>query len=759
MASEVERGAGGGVRSSLPSGQAGVASASRNGSAAVEEALRRARGSHERGALHDAERGYHEVLKIDPDHAEALHLLGVLHFQGGRMDEADAVMRRSIERMPSALALANHASVLIGLNRREDALARLDAALTINPAHLRSLLARAGVLADLGRYTEAVSAYDRLLDVAPTLVDALCRRAAVLRVLQRHMEAMASCDRALSVDRRSFDALRLRGHILRDLGHLEQALDSYGRALVLVPNNAETLLMQGLTLADLGRLQPALASLGEALASQPDFVDALYNSAVMLERLGRFDEALARCDRALKLDAGHAGALANRGSALYGLARYPDALASYDASLQVAPDSIEVLCNRARVLTRLRREPEALEACDRVIVLNEAYGPAWFTRGRILQRLHRYEEALTSHSRAVAIDPSDRPAMFQRGNVLRSLMRHEEALAAYDRVLESDPENIATRFTKAFVYLQTGDFKKGWPEYEWRWREAQVGKFKREFAQPLWLGEEEIEGKTILLHAEQGLGDTLQFCRYVKFVKARGARVIIEVQPPLRSLLEEVEGVDQVVAYGEPLPPFDIHCPLLSLPFVFHTDLASIPANVPYVRAEPAQIAKWQARLGTRTRPRIGIAWSGNPNHLDDFNRSIPLDDLMPLLSDAVEWISIQKVVRDEEQAALEASSIRHFGDEIGDFADTAALVECLDCVVSVDTSVAHLAGALGRPLWIMLPYLPDWRWLLDREDNPWYPSARLFRQSRAGDWSDVFQRIGAALPSVEGLVSAELPT
>jgi hypothetical protein len=292
----------------------------------------------------------------------------------------------------------------------------------------------------------------------------------------------------------------------------------------------------------------------------------------------------------------------------------------------------------------------------------------------------------------------------------------------------------------------TGDFERGWPEYEWRWREEQVGTHKRAFAQPLWLGEEPIAGKVILLHAEQGLGDTLHFVRYAKRVKALGARVIVEAQAPLQSALEGMEGIDQVVAYGAPLPPFDLHCPLLSLPLAFRTDLSSIPADVPYIRPNDALVTRWQERLGTQTRLRVGIAWSGNPNHLNDHNRSIPLEELLPRLSDSFEWVSIQKFIRADEQALLAESNVRHFGDEIKDFADTAALLQCLDVVVSVDTSVAHLAGAVGRPIWIMVPYLPDWRWLLERDDNPWYPTARLFRQTHAGEWSDVFDRIEAAL-------------
>jgi tetratricopeptide (TPR) repeat protein len=728
-------------------------------SASVERALQRARTSHERGALDDAERGYREVLALEPEHAQALHLLGVLHFQHGRMDEADAAMSRSIELAPSALALANHASVLVSLGRRDDALARLDAALGINPAHLRALLLRGGVLGELGRHDEAVVAYDRLLEFAPTLVDALCRRAGALRALQRYEEALASCERALTVDGKAFDAHRQRGHVLRDMGRLDDALESYAHALAVMPNSAEVLLMQGLTLAGLGRLEQALASLNEAIAGRPDFVDAIYNSAVMLERLNRFGDALARCNRVLAIDAGHVGALANKGNVLHSLERYAEALASYDAALEALPASLEVLCNRARALVNLKRQTEALESCDRALALNDSYAPAWFHRGRVLQRLHRYDEALASYDRVLALDPTDKLALFQRGNTLRSMMRHQEALVEYDRVLALDPDNIATHFTKSFVYLQSGDFERGWPEYEWRWREEQVGAHKRAFAQPLWLGEESIEGKTILLHAEQGLGDTLQFCRFATFVKARGARVIVEAQAPLKSLLSKVAGVDEVVAQGAPLPPFDVHCPLLSLPLVFRTNLATIPSDVPYVSANAERVASWQTRLGARTRPRIGIAWSGNPQHLDDHNRSIPLEALLPALTDAVEWVSIQKVVRDDEQPLLEASGIRHFGDELGDFADTAALIECLDCVISVDTAVAHLTGGLGRPLWVMLPYLPDWRWLLERDDNPWYPAARLFRQSQAGDWSGVFEQIGIALQSVATVPPTEALT
>jgi len=724
----------------------------------AEHILTQARAAHDRGALIDAERGYHDLLRIDPEHAEAWHLLGVLHFQRGQTKEADALMRRSIASMPSALALTNHASVLTVLGRLNEALACLDRALEINPVHLRALFLRTNTLIELGLHAEAVDACDCLLREAPTLIDGWCRRSAVLVSMGRHAEALASCDRALAIDARSFDALMQRGQVLHGLNRLDDAVESYGHALAVMPGSTGARLKRGTALLGLGRLELALEDFNEALAAQPDLLDALYNSSIVLERFGRYEQALARCDRLLDLSPRHAGALANRGNALHGLDRDREALASYDAALEIEPESREVLCNRTEVLEQLGRQVEALESCERAIAIDDAYGPGWIARGRVLHRLHRYGEALASFDRALTVVPDDTRALYQRGNTLHVMMRHEDALEAYDRVLAIDPKNLSAHFSKAFVFLTLGDFTRGWPEYEWRWREAQVGIHRREFAQPIWLGGESIRNKTILLHAEQGLGDTLQFCRYGHLVKALGARVVLEVQPALKSLLGKIAGIDQLVARGEPLPPFDVHCPLLSLGLVFHTDLTSIPSDVPYLRAEPDAIGKWEKRLGASSRPRIGIVWSGNPQHLNDHNRSIPFAHLLPLFTDDFEWVSLQKVVRESEQVLLEGSAVRHFGDEIMDFSDTAALVQIMDLVISVDTSIAHLAGAMSRRLWLLLPYLSDWRWLLERNDSPWYPGARLFRQLKPGDWDDVFGRVQMELPSMtaaRGTVSA----
>ena len=717
-----------------------------------DSVLRHARAAHERGALADAERGYLELLALDPVHAEASHMLGVLRFQGGKLPEAETLIRQSVEWKPTPLALANHAAVLASLGRHEEAFGALDRALDLNPAHPRALLQRAGMLAESARHEEAVDAYERLLAVAPTFVDGLCRRSASLRALARFDEALVSCDRALTIENRSFETLVERGAVLRGLRRLEEAVESFGRALAVRPGSANVLFMRGTACLELDRLDLALASFNEAIASSPDFADALYNSSVVFERLGRFEDALARSDRVLAIQPEHAKALANRGNALQTLGRNEDAVASYIRALELEPGALEVLCNQASALRRLDRREEALEVCEQALALDGDYIVAWYARGRVLQGLHRYDEALASFEQVLTKTPEDRFAHFHSGNVLMALRRHQEAKDAFARAIGIEPDYVAAHCNRAFLCLSVADFHNGWEEYEWRWRDSQMTGGLRAFAQPRWTGAEPLAGRTILLYAEQGLGDTLQFCRYVPLVKALGATVIFEAQPELKSILSTLAGVDHFVdrRSGAPLPAFDTYCPLLSLPLALRTmELAAIPRDVPYLRADPTLIEKWQVKLGAATRPRIGLAWSGNPKHLNDRNRSIPLASLVPLMSDSFEWISLQKVVREEDLEALESSPMRHFGDELADFADTAALLQTMDCILSVDTSVLHLAGSVGKPVWIMLPHTPDFRWLLDRDDTPWYPQARLFRQSQAGDWNDVFEQIKAALPSV----------
>jgi tetratricopeptide (TPR) repeat protein len=496
----------------------------------------------------------------------------------------------------------------------------------------------------------------------------------------------------------------------------------------------------------LGKKETALASYDRALKVRPDFAEALFNRGLALHALERFEEALASYDRSLTLLPDYSKALFNRGDTLHELKRFEEALRSYDRALTLRPDYAEALCNRGLTLHELKRFEEAVASYDRALTLWPNFAEALSNRGATLHELKRFEEALTSYDRAVALRPGYAKALFNRGVTLNELKRFEEALASYDRAVTLRPHYAEAHWNEALMMLLTGDFSRGWLKYEWRWKNDSITP-NRNFSQPLWLGADAIDGKSILLYCEQGLGDAVQFCRYVPLVAARGARVILEVDRSLHELMSTLAGATQVISRGDALPDFDLQCPLLSLPLAFETRHETIPAVTPYLHA-PIQASKyWQTRLGPKARPRIGIVWSGSPRHKNDQNRSISLRSLIPLLDIEATFVSLQKDVRADDVMVLqERSDVLHFGDALEDFSDTAALISNLDLVISVDTSVAHLAGALAKPCWVLLPSVPDWRWMLDREDSPWYPTVRLFRQEETRAWDNVIAHVHAAL-------------
>ena len=711
--------------------------------------LSRAQNRHSAGQFDDAARDYLAVLAKAPDHPRALHLYGVLQFQCGAADHAEALLRQSIAIAPDVRALSDLGAIVGERGRIDEALGHFATALQAAPDDVQTLVRRGNTLIGLRRYDDALVSFDRALAVSPLVLDALCNRGGALRALGRLDDALDTYDRALMVDPHSFESWFNRGLVLREMRRAADALHCFDRANAIRPGVAAIMAERGRTLAELDRLNEALAAFNDAIAADPARLDALCDSAAVLERLGRADEALARCERVLARDPDHVRALAGRGNALLQLERHNDALDSYERALALEPRSADTLCNRGTVLRDLQRFDAALASYEAALALDADFAEAWTNRGNVLRDLHRYDDALASLDRALALRADVATHWLARGNLLADLGQVDDALAAYDRAIALQPDFAGAHCARASLLLMEGDFAHGWRAYEWRLREAQFARHARPFTQPVWRGDEPLDGKTILIHAEPGVDDTLQFCRYVPLVKALGARVVVEAPVELKALFATLDGIDVLVARGDPLPPFDLHCPLLSLPLEFRTDLASIPAGVPYLRADPARVAHWRARLGAADRPRIGLVWAGNPLHVNDRNRSVTLADLVPLLDERYEWISLQKVIRDEDRAALDASAIRFVGDELTDFAETAALVDAMDAVISVDTSVAHLAGALGRPLAVMLPHTPDFRWLLDRDDSPWYPGARLFRQPEGGQWAPVVERMRDALPAL----------
>ncbi len=643
---------------------------------------------HQAGQLADAEQIYNRILAMLPDHFDCLHLLGLIFLQRG-----------------------NHAA----------ALEQINTALTRDPDNVFALNNRGIALKELRRLDEALASYDRALTLRPDYAEALSNRGNTLQLLKRFAEALESYDRALALRPDYVEALLNRGNTLKELQHYDEALANYARVLAMDPNSAQ----------------------------------AHGNCGAVLHELKRFDEALASCDRALALRSDLAELHAIRGNALCGLKRYGEALVSYDRALALRPAIAEVHYNRGNALHELRRFEEALASYDGALTLRPDYAEAHYNRGNALHLLKRFEEALASYQSALALRPGHAEAIANRAATLHDLKRYDEALEGYERALALRPDFADAHYNEAICRLLLGDFDRGCKKHEWRWQTAQLKSAKRDFPRPLWLGSEEIEGRTMLLHAEQGLGDTIQFCRYVALVAARGARVILEVQKPLRQLMTTLNGAAQVVSRGDPLPSFDLHCPLLSLPLAMATRLDTIPSAAPYLAARESKTRAWQERFGADEKPRIGVVWAGSPrkelpgaNRIDS-QRSIAFDQLAPLFQTAeCAFYSLQK--GDDAVRQLRISSWRDavvdWTDDLQDFSDTAALMENLDLIISVDTSVAHLAGALGKPFWLLNRYNTCWRWLADREDSLWYPTARLFRQDSSREWAPVIARVAEAL-------------
>jgi tetratricopeptide (TPR) repeat protein len=531
----------------------------------------------------------------------------------------------------------------------------------------------------------------------------------------RFDEAERICVAVLDRDPGEFDAMRLLGLLQHRAGGCAEALTSYDRALALRPDHAETLNNRGNVLIDLKRFAEALASYDKALRVEPQFADAHYNRGLLLKRLKRCEDALESLDAALVIRPDYAQALNTRGTTLYELDRHEEALASYDKALAIRP----------------------------------AFAEAFNNRGVALYRTRHFDEALASYDQAIAVRPAYAEAFNNRGVALKELRRIEEALASYGKAQQLAPDYADPHWNEALLRLLIGDFAAGLAKYEWRWQRPSFTSPLRNFPQPQWDGTELFEGKTILLHGEQGFGDVIQFCRYVPQVTARGARVILEVAQPLCGLMGSL-GAAEIVAAGSRLPPFDLHCPLMSLPLALGTRLDTIPAAVPYLAAPTDAAAAWETRLGPRKRPRIGIAWAGNPRQENDRNRSASLTALLPLLDIDATFVSLQKDLRAGDDALLRArDDIVKLGGALADFSDAAALVSRMDVVVSVDTSIAHLAGALGKPVFVLLCFTPDWRWLIAGDTNPWYPTARLFRQTRPQDWDEPVAEVAAVLKAM----------
>ena len=493
-----------------------------------------------------------------------------------------------------------------------------------------------------------------------------------------------------------------------------------------------------------GRYEEALKAVDKAVQLRPDDAESWRNLGDVLIDLDRPDEAILSFQQALKLNPRYWDAANNCGHLFYRLGRFEDALAYFALCDQLQPNRALTLQMRGLALRSLKRLDEALADNRRAYELDPADPDTCNNIGDVLLTLGRQDDAVEWFDKALTLKPDLVSALNNKAFVLTQLQQFDEAFAIYERLNRSGANTAMGDFNLALLQMLTGDFEAGWAGREARFTALSLA--YPNFPHPIWLGQVSIEGKTILVHVDEGLGDCIQFARYLPMMADRGARVILVVAAALVPLLSGMPGVSQCLSAGQ-APAFDMHCPMSSLPLAFRTRLDSIPSATSYLPPPPeARRRVWEDRLGSHDRLRVGLVWSGNPKHTNDHNRSIPLQMLSPILDVDAVFISLQKDVRESDRAGLESGKLADWTAELTDFVETAALVSCLDLVITVDTSVAHLAGALGCATWVLLPYTPDYRWLLDRDDSPWYPTMRLFRQSETRDYGMVLDRVRSEL-------------
>lgn len=713
-------------------------SADQKAKSSVIGLLERAVGHHRSGRWEEAMAGYRGVLDLEPANSEALRLQGALQLHLGDTAGALRSLKAAVRCHPRS------AEAHFGLGNAHRTAGTPDAAIAAyrEAVNLKQDFAQAhcnlGVmLGEQDDWTGAMESFLAAAEVAPLDVTVWRNLGEACLRLDRGSDAVIAAERAVDLDRFSADNLLLLGRSHEAAQDHPAAIEAYRRAAPLAPDASEPVMRLARLLLENDDAAGAVPPLHHALARKPDDADIWLTLGEAYQELEEWEEARRAYRRCHELRPESGEALGNIGATLLREHRYVEAAEACRRALRLAPGRSEFLTNLAIALYAQKRWTEAHAAVHEVLAAMPDHHDALNIEANCLAACNRLDEADTVLRRVLALYPESVEAHGNFANFLLLSGRIADAKEAYRHALEIDPQHAGNLHNSSFPLLLTGEWKEGWHRYEARIA-SWPASLRQRFTVPRWSGDFPLAGRTLLVHAEQGLGDTLQFVRYLPLLAAQGAKVVLEVQRPLVRLLASLSDRATIVAQGSPLPAFDCHCPVLSLPLACRTTLSNLPATTPYLQAPAAELAAWAERLGPRTGPRVGVVWRGNPRHGNDHRRSMAFKTLAPLLKvPGVQFFSLQKEILPADAGDVAACPpLEPLGPHLADFTDTAAVVSLLDVVVTVDTSVAHLAGALGRPFWVLLPFAPDWRWMLGRKDNPWYPSAEIFRQTAPGDWS-----------------------
>ena len=510
-------------------------------------------------------------------------------------------------------------------------------------------------------------------------------------------------------------ALHARATDAAENGHWASASAIYKRILRFKPADSKALLRLGQSARQMGDQKTALKSFLLIPSGDPNYFDAQLDAGLIFIKIENIEAAMKCLCSALKTQ----------------------------------PTSVAALASRAFAFVKIEQYENALLDLTKCTQLNQKKADLFYNRALVYRKLHDNENALADYTRAIELDDSHYRAYNNRAIALRDLKRFDAAINDFDKAITINRDFAEGHWNKALTLLRIERYEDAWPLFEYRWHSPNFTSPNRSFDKPLWLGNEPLDGKKILIHSEQGLGDSLQFCRYVKLVRNLGCQIYLEVEKPLMRIMSELLPANCIFEKNSKLPNFDFHCPMMSLPLAFNTGIRTIPGKTPYLSPCDSDKKLWKNRLGTKTKPRIGIAWQGNPAHVNDTKRSIPLKKVIDYLPPDFEWISLQKDISTEDQNIIKSTSkLHHFGEDIGDFCSSAGLCDALDAVISVDTSIAHLAGAIGKPVHILLPYNADARWHENRSDTPWYTTATLFRQNTDNEWAAPLAQSIKTLPT-----------
>jgi len=541
------------------------------------------------------------------------------------------------------------------------------------------------------------------------------------------------------------EQLLQKSQSLQEAGRFEEAALGFEKLQKLYPKFPPILNSLGIVYLQLGKTKEGCKLLEKSLEIDSKQPIAFLNLGVALRSTNKRPEALNVFERAIKLFPSSFEILNNLGITLHGLAKYHEAINIYQRAIKIKPEVPDAFNNLGISQLALRQFEDAISTFKEALKLKPNNPEILNNLGFSLYKLNKFQESIDCFTQAISMNKLYADAYSNRGLSYQAIQKIKEALSDYDECIKLEPNHANNYWNKSLLKLLIGEFDEGWVLYEWRWKSFAKNAV-RYFSKPLWLGQTSLKNKTIFIYPEQGYGDYIQFIRYIPLLKNLGAEIILEVRPALVDLISSTYPELKIVESGNKPQQFDYQCPVMSLPLALKNYFSGIPNSTPYLSVRPEKIGEWADNLGRKTITRIGLVWSGSSEHQNDHNRSLRLEELSPLLALPFEFHSLQKEYKNNDLENIKKFSIKPHADRLNDFADTAALIESLDLIITVDTSVAHLAGSLNKKVWIMLPSNPDWRWMLNTSDSPWYPSARLFRQNKNGDWTNVVKQIADEL-------------